>query len=128
MNSFKIKYLNKKYIFEFNLFVPNIKPKNILNFRIFKIKKNYSYIQDPYIEKSLYLKNIKNNEINRFINFEFIFNEEEFCQIDEILFDFCDEGVTWYNKIIYYDNISYKNILSEHLINYLKSEEFKRII
>jgi hypothetical protein len=131
MDYFKIKYFENKFIFYFKLHVPNFKIKNKLNFRIFKIKKNNNYIQDPEIEKSFYIKNI--NQVNKIISFEFYFDETEFLKIDEILFDYCDEGITWHNKIIHHDNISYinincKNILSENLINYLKSEEFKRII
>jgi hypothetical protein len=118
--------------------VPNILIKNVLNFRIFKIKKDNDYIRDPDIQDSFYIENIPSNLIGKSINFNFSFKKEIFEEIEEFYFDFCDEQIAWANKVIFYKNIYFserqnnkkieKSLLSKDMVSYLISDKFLKMV
>lgn len=135
----KVSFNGSKYVINIQLYVPKINIRNILNYRIFEIKKyNNETIRDPNIVNSNYIFFISKNNIEKFININFEFDKESFEEISEFIFDFCDENISWLNMKIFYKNKYFnnkqyikrfnKNILSEDLLSYLKSDDFLKIV
>jgi hypothetical protein len=128
-----VLFNGSKYIINFDLKIPDIKIKNELNFRIFEIKNcDNNVIKDPDISNSYYIYNISRNSIGKFVNINFEFDKNKFENINEIIFDFCDEHIAWRDlKVIYKNNFNIKNlekfnnaILSNSLMEYFSSNEF----
>ena len=87
-----------RYKLIISVIIPKLQITNILNFRIKSITLlNNEVVNDPQINNSNYIFEIKKSQINKKNDFIFDFDITEMSNIKDIDIGFCDEFVRWYD-------------------------------